>query len=120
METALERAKAHWSAKLDAGPRIIEVPEWGDDSGPLKIYVFPANLAQRNKVFQKAKGEDLNALADVIILRARTEAGTPIFKPGDRAEFTHHIDPDVVASVAGKIMEDLEVSEEAVDGMEKN
>ena len=40
---AIERAVAHFSAQEF---RAIEVPEWGDDDGPLVIYVEPFTLRE--------------------------------------------------------------------------
>lgn len=120
MGSPIERAKAHWAEKLSEGPRRIEVPEWGDESGPLEIFVHPANLKQRNKIFQKAKGDDLEALADTIILRAKDSNGMSIFHPSDRGALVSDVDPDVLARVAGEIMEDLNISDDDVEEMAKN
>lgn len=120
MGSPIENAKANWAEKLEAGPRKIVVPEWGDDKGPLEIFVYPANLRERNKIYQRAKGEDLTALADTVILRAKTGDGAAVFSPGDRSAMVSAIDPDVLARVAGEIMEDMAISEDDVAGMEKN
>jgi len=107
MSDILNRAKQHYKDKLNNEIRTVEVPEWGDESGPLKIYVKPANLAIRDKIYKFASKGSLEALVETIILRAKDSDGLSLFTPADRKTFINDVDPDVIARVAGEISEDL-------------
>ena len=102
----MERAKAHYEPLKDE-VRIIEVPEWGDDEGPLKIHVWPANLVTRDRIYQAAKADTLESLAKALILRARTTDKLPIFEKTDTEALMRDVDPDVIQRVVSEINEDL-------------
>ena len=44
--SVIHRATAHYAAQERL---IIHVPEWGDDSGPLEIHVFPMTMADTTR-----------------------------------------------------------------------
>ena len=50
---AIDRAVAHFSAQE---VRTIEVPEWGDDDGPLLIYVEPFTLREQGRLHNASNG----------------------------------------------------------------
>jgi len=109
MNSAIERAMAHYAPKLD-DVRAIEVPEWG-----VTIYVKPANLAVRDKLYQASIKHGLSALADTLILRALNEDGMRVFKPVDRVHLLNEVDPDVLTRVASEINDDLDgLTDEAI------
>ncbi len=118
MNKVLERAVQHY-AEHDK-PRVIEVPEWGDESGPLRVHVWPANLKTRNKIYAYAKDGSLEALVESLILRARDEDKLPIFSPGDRELLMTRVDPEVIARVVQEINSDLDTGDEDIEAAEKN
>lgn len=104
--SVIERATKHWSDRLTE-VREITVPEWGDGTDPLVVFVRPANMAQRNKIFKLAQAGDLESLAESLVLRARDKDGAPLFKPSDRETFMTACDPDVMVRVAKEINSDI-------------
>ncbi len=110
MNEILNRAKNHYQEKLNVEPRIVEVPEWGDDKGPLKIYVKPANLNVRDKIWKYSMENSLEALVETIILRAKDEDGISIFTSGNKESLMKSVDPDVIARVALEISNDIDLT----------
>ncbi len=118
--SAIERAVSHWADKLTR-VRTIEVPEWADEQGnPLVIYVWPANMAQRNKIAKLATEGSLEALIESLVLRARDQDQRPLFAPKDREALMTKADPDVIVRICMDINSDLDLSDEAVGEAEKN
>lgn len=103
---AIDRVKAHWADTISA-VREIEVPEWGDESGPLVIHVRPTNMAQRSKLFKLAKEDELATAAETLVLRARDKDGAPLFSPKDAETLMTSCDPDVLVRVAMAINTDI-------------
>ena len=75
--SVLNRAKQHFSDRMDETMECVEVPEWGDENGPAKIWYRPAiNLREQNQIGTLASaGKNDEALAMSVILRARHAAG---------------------------------------------
>lgn len=116
----IERIKQHWADRITE-VRQIAVPEWGDDDGPLLIFVKPTNLAQRGKLFKLANNDSLDAVAETLILRARKEDGTSIFAPADREALMTSCDPDVLTRVASEINSDINAaSQDELEDAAKN
>jgi hypothetical protein len=105
--SAIDRVKNHWSDRIQE-IREIEVPEWGDDNGPLVVYVRPTNMAQRSKLFRLAKEDDLAVAAETVVLRARDKDGLALFKPADAEVLMTSCDPDVLTRLAAAINSDLQ------------
>ena len=109
----IERIKAHYDG---LGRKRIEVPEWGDEHGPLVIYARPMTLREKNRIFGRAeKGASLEALADLVILKAEDEEGRKLFRPEDRLALITHAEADVIARVAAEIS-----AVDSVEDHEKN
>lgn len=118
----LKNAQEHWVGRLDE-VRIIEVPEWGDETGPAKIYVKPANLLVRDKIFKYAKDGSLVSLAASLVMRAMTEQGARVWQPTESVinNVAKTVDPDVLARVVLEINEDLDIDmEEKIEDEIKN
>ena len=106
----MDKIKAHFDAKET---KIIEVPEWGDDSAPLYIYATPLTLAQKNKLYKMAKDDDLGLMVEVLIMKAKDKSGEPLFGREDKPELMRSCDPDVLIRVASSIMETSDNSDSA-------
>ena len=99
--SAIDNAKAHFR---DQGQRRIEVPEWGDERGPLVVYAEPLTLAERRRLFQRNKGDDVGLSVDLLIVKARDADGKPLFSLDDKQALLNGVDPAVVARVAADII----------------
>ena len=108
----LENAKNHFS-EMAGALRKIEVPEWGDSSGPAIIYSKPLNMVQKAEIHALSS---VDKLAESLFLKiyhmARNEDGSRMFKRSDQEAFLKEIDPDVVSKVAIKL--DSKVSDEDI------
>jgi hypothetical protein len=100
-ERAIDFATEHFSTQTT---KKITVPEWQDDKGkPLEIFYTPMNLAEKRKLFRLMKNDDVGALADLLIMKAKDADGERLFKPEDKDDFLFKVDPDVLSDVASKI-----------------
>lgn len=98
----IERARLHFSAQ---GTQSIEVPEWGDETGPLTIYWTPITLSERQKIGNRAReGQTHESLAYAIILKALARDGTPLFTIDDKHSIVNGVDAGVVDRIAGAIL----------------
>jgi hypothetical protein len=109
----IDRLKAQFA---DIGTRHIEVPEWGDESGPLIIYFKAMTLAEKQKLQTIGERDGFVArLADALIMKALDAQGNPIFTIEDKFALRHSVDPDVLARVVVQLM-----SAPSRDDMAKN
>lgn len=110
---AIDHAKRHFSARTT---RIIEVPEWADESGkPLLVYATPITLAERQKLLNRARDNSLDMMVYALIYKAQNEQGDPLFTLEHKHALMHEVDPDVVTRVAGEILASASVAD-----LEKN
>ena len=105
----LANARAHFSDKLNSGLKCIEVPEWGTDGEPAKIYYGAETLEQRDKYFAGIAAQQFESFAMVIITRAKTAEGRRLFHDKDLIHFKKALDPDVVVRVASEMFADEDV-----------
>jgi hypothetical protein len=68
------------------------------------IYSSPFTLAEKRNLFKGAKNDDLGVLVDAIMLKARDKDGNKIFKLDDKQVLLNNADPEVIARVAGEIL----------------
>ena len=97
---------------------VIEVPEWGDENGPAKIWYRPAiNLREQNQIGTLASaGKNDEALAMSVILRARNEDGSLMFNKGNLMEFKTFIDPEVIARIVMEMNADeFDLTDEEIE-----
>ena len=98
----IENAKQHFQQKET---KHIEVPEWGDENGPLIIYAEPLTLNDKQRVYAKAKDGDLIALAFVLIWFAKDKDGEKLFTIEHKHALLNKVDPNVLARIANIILE---------------
>lgn len=116
--SVLDRAKKHFSDRMDETMECVEVPEWGDENGPAKIWYRPAiNLREQNQIGTLANaGKNDEALAMSVILRARNEDGTMMFNKNNLMEFKTFIDPEVIARVVMEMNADeFDLTDEEIE-----
>lgn len=122
MSKILNSAIEHYSSTLDT-QKVIEVPEWGTDDKPLKIYVTPANLKIRDQIIQSmanAPDGSLKWFVDSIIIRSMGEDGFPLFTSKDKSTLMTKVDPDVLQRIAFEVNDDLLNMQNDVDVKVKN
>lgn len=101
--SVIERAKAHFKSLTT---KAIEVPEWGDKSGPLIIYVEPFTLKDKAKLqaVSRMSGSDVDALVELIILKALDKKGDNLFTIEDKHALRNLVDANVLERISGEIM----------------
>lgn len=114
MSDILERAKAHFKSRVSGEMDCIDVPEWG-----AKIYFKPMNLVEQNKIYKHIREGSLEALVETLIVRARNEDGSKMFKPMNRIELMKHVDPKVIERICNEMAGDDDADMD-VEGAEKN
>lgn len=106
------RAVDHYKSKP---LKRIEVPEWGDDEGPLVIFAEPFTLRDQAKIATITKNQpESEVLAELLIMKCIDESGNKLFSIEDKPALRTQVDAQVVARVATQIMG---VDQE---GLEKN
>jgi hypothetical protein len=108
MASPIELAKAHFKAQ---SVKTIEVPEWGEANKPLLIYATPLTLAEKRKLFNGAKENDLAVLVDCIIMKAKDEKGDAVFTLEHKRDLMNGVDPDIIARIANEILTTLSQEE---------
>lgn len=101
--SAIERAKNHFS---NQPIREISVPEWADENGnPFVFYVKPFTLQDQGKLQFAVKNQsEVDALAEVLVLKAMDSEGNKVFQIGDKVDLRNNVDATVLARVANQIM----------------
>lgn len=96
----------------------LEVPEWGDDTGPAVIYYYPVmSCAEKSQVLTAHDKDPIDALVMTLILRARNEQGEKLFRPVQRQELRRSMDSNVLARVVEHIEgETIDIGEEEAAG----
>jgi hypothetical protein len=110
--SAIDNAKKHF-AEQDV--KVIEVPEWGEDDKPLKIYSKPLTLAETSKLYKMSKEDDLTMMAYVLIYKALDENGDKLFDLADKNALLNNVDREILVGVATKIM-----GQEPIEDTKKN
>lgn len=96
----LENVTTHYRNKISGEMSSIYVEEWD-----LKIYYKKtATLKEQTKVIELAqKGQTVEALVETLLMKARNEDGTKMFKPADKQVFMNESDPDVLIRAVGEM-----------------
>lgn len=108
--SVIDRVKQHFDDISEV--RIVEVPEWGDTpDAPLKVYIKPMNLNEKQILYRRAKGDDLAVLVDAVIMKAMDEKGELMFDKGDRRALMRNADPAVLERLAAEILGTTDVED---------
>jgi len=99
--SVIDRVKDHFE---NQGVKKIEVAEWGEEGKPLIIYSTPMSMAEKRNLFKQAKDGDLGVMVDAIVLKSKDADGNKIFKLDDKKVLMNSADPEVIAKVAGEIL----------------
>lgn len=69
------RIEAHYKN----GRECLEIPEWGENDEPLKVYCSPLTLAEKKKIEQWSQGDEYEGVCRCIIMKATDENGVALF-----------------------------------------
>jgi hypothetical protein len=101
---AIDLVREHFTA---LGTRSVEIPEW-----KLTIYSTPVTLAEKNRLYRKAKDNDMELLVDVLILKATDKDGNKLFNVDHRMTLLHKADSNLIAKAANFILSEAAPSVE--------
>ena len=109
----IDRVKEHF----EAGREKFEVPEWGDDDGPLEIFSFPMTLHEKRKVIDLAGGDEIESLARAVILKACDKNGEKLFTIEDKDTLMRSADAGILQNIVLWLNEGIDYSKplDAVD-----
>lgn len=95
---AIDRVKAHYERNKMA---VIDVPEWGAEGAPFKLFYNPMTPFERKAVYGENGGFfDAECAVDVVILKALDEHGNRLFAEGDRHELLTACDGAITGRIA--------------------
>jgi len=93
----IDRIKAHFAGLK---PEFIEVPEWGDENGPLVIYARRRSLEITSAIGNAMDKGSGHGIVETLIQLAVDQDGNKLFKPADRLELMKCAEKDVAQRVA--------------------
>jgi len=102
---AIDNITNHYRTKLAEGLGSVEVPEWGTEAEPMRIWfksaTNPKTQEKLAKLFNESK--PLEAAVEALVIRALNEDGSAMFNSANRRELMNHCDVDVLIRVIGEI-----------------
>lgn len=122
MKRIIDVAKQQYKDRLDNKPHRIVVEEWIDPEtdAPLEIFVWPANMATRDKIYRAIAEGGLEAVVLTIILRAKDGNKQPLFQMKDKSDLMKFVDADILARIATEINMDIDDDEGENNEARKN
>lgn len=109
---ALDRIKAQGAA----GGGVVEVPEWGDETGPLQVHFRRIMLRDVSEAARAAPDDPVRQNLEVFVRIARDAAGQPLFRLIDALELMDVADP----AVMGRVLREMGVIRPAAETTVKN
>lgn len=95
--------------------RVISISEWGDDDAPMQLYSGPITAGDINKLQRKHKdflnNQTIDAMVDLIILKAETKEGEKAFTLEDKPILMRE-PVTVISTLAADMFGDVESIEE--------
>lgn len=83
------------------------------DGEELCFYTTPLTAAEREKAQRNAKSDSANDYAlQLLILKAKDENGSALFRPGDAAALKQEVEDDVLQQMILKVLRPNEESED--------
>lgn len=96
--------------------RMIEVPEWGENDVPFKLYVYPLTMHDLKQIQRKHKNfmneQSADAMIDIIIMKSGDESGEKLFTLEDKADLMSE-EINVIANIFNQMFGDVESVEQA-------
>jgi len=103
----LDRVKAHSDPTK---VRTVEVPEWGDDSGPLVIHYTMVTLKELGET-RSTSTDPFRQNAEIICMKACGADGKPLFRRIDALDLMENAAPEVVMRIADAMTRRLSADE---------
>lgn len=99
-QSVLDKATAHFRARISGSMKKISVPEWDTD-----IWFKEATtLKDEAKLIELAQqGKTVEALVETLIIKARHEDGSRMFNIAEKAVFMNEVDPNVLIRVVSEM-----------------
>ena len=115
----VDRAEADFRSKLSGKLSSIDVPEWGENGTPLKVYWKSLiNFKSQEKIFQLINaGKTSEAVCQTLITRALDEEGSHLFQQHELEKLMRFTDPNVIGRSVGAMAPD---EDSDVDEIKKN
>ena len=102
---AIDNITNHYRTKLAGGLGSVDVPEWGTETEPLRIFfkaaTNPKTQERLAKLFSESK--PVEAAVEALYIRALNEDGSAMFVSANRRELMNHCDVDILIRVVGEI-----------------
>ena len=116
----LDRAEADYRTKLSGKLSSIDVPEWGENGTPLKVYWKPLiNFKSQEKIFSLVQaGKTSEAVCQTLITRALDEEGKPLFQQHELEKMMRFTDPNIISRIVTAMSP--EEDENAIEEIKKN
>jgi len=108
----IDAVKRHYSAHTGAARRFIDVPEWGEEGKPLRIFWTPLTLAEKSRIFPATRAMSETDWAELVVMKSQDEAGQQLFPdPMDSHILKSQADQNVVTRIGLAIGAALKVEE---------
>lgn len=99
-QSVLERATAHFRARISGKMSTVHVPEWDTTIW----YKEATTLKEEAKLIELTQnGKTVEALVETLIVKARNEDGSKMFNIAEKAIFMNEVDPNVLIRVVSEI-----------------
>lgn len=101
--SAIDRAKAHFKSLQI---KTIEVPEWGDENGPLIVYVEPFTLKDKARLqaVTRLGNSEADTLVELLVMKCLDKEGGKIFTIEDKPVLRNMVDASILERVSTEIM----------------
>jgi hypothetical protein len=93
MSSAIERATAHFAS---LGTLHIDVPEWGENGTPLRVFYKPLTLAELGELTKNGAPPD----DEVLYRRALDAEGKRLFTLEDKTALRNAVSQQVITRIA--------------------
>lgn len=99
---AIDRAVAHYKKRKNIE---ISVPEWGDEKGPLIIYMTPLSISDMNAIRAMSKKNDAESVfaVNLIVMKATDKQGERLFSVNDRESLITQCDQSVIERISERL-----------------
>lgn len=105
--SVLDKATTHFKSRM-GDLLCVDVPEWAT-----KVYYRPINLLDQGEIYSlQEQKKTAEAVAMTIVLRARNEDGSRMFKRADKFQIMNDVDPDVITKIIGAMNGDDGIEED--------
>lgn len=98
------------------GGGTVDVPEWGDESGPLVIHYDRVSLAHVAEAARAAAGNPVRQNVEIFVQVARGADGKPLFKRAEVLDLMDSADPMVL----GRVMRQMGIVRTEAPDLEGN